>query len=101
MPRSVDGEYAQGCIKYGAKMIGGGNEKADLSGMAPECESTLHGFPALCSDPRRRIHSNRTHHPFILVFQEMAVIDKRAHYVRVAEIHPQVNAGISRRDAVQ
>jgi hypothetical protein len=48
----------------------------------------------------RGIHSYRSHHPFVLVLQKMTMIDKRAHDVRVAEIHAQTNAGINQRAAV-
>jgi hypothetical protein len=49
---------------------------------------------------RGRFNANHAHHSAILVFKDMAVVDKSSHCIRVAKIHPHFDTWICRRFAV-
>ena len=43
---------------------------------------------------------DQSHHAFVLVFEEMAVIGKHPYGVWIAEVHSNANAGVGKRMAI-
>src|ERR1700733_7666061 len=47
------------------------------------------------------LNTDRAHHAFVFMFEDVAVIDESSYKIRIAKIHAPTNAGISERVSVE